>query len=353
MNNSKYDNRLSSSISWIRFPLVFFIVLLHCYTSVQLPGSNHHNYYKVLYPFVFWLGETSVPAFFFISGYLYFRSNKSYWKKIKTRISTLVIPYFLWNSFILALYIALFLYGISLDICGKNISNYTFLDYIRAYWDRGNFDNGNFVPILIPYWYIRNLFLICILSPFFFCVIKVRFSFLFLLFTGIWWAANPTNAFIPETIFFFTLGAYFAIHRINPLKIFINNKNGLFLFFATFAILDVVSHCIFKIPYELQIHRMSLLFNIPIFFLIADIMSRQKYAYPKLTESVFIIFSIHYPIAYGIRTICIRIFQTSNDLCQIILYFISVFATMSISYVCFLLLNEFFPQIKNLFSGNR
>ena len=102
--------RLSEAISWIRFPLIFLIILLHCYSTVKLPG-NHVMYFKAIYPFSLWLGETGVPGFFFISGFLFFHSKKTHRQKISSRIHTLLIPYLLWNLILLGLYVVAFLVG--------------------------------------------------------------------------------------------------------------------------------------------------------------------------------------------------------------------------------------------------
>ena len=146
-NDNTYTLRLSEAITWLRFPLIFLIILLHCYSTVGLPG-NHGMYFRILYPFSLWLGETGVPGFFFISGFLFFFSKKSFHLKLQTRYQTLLVPYLLWNALLLALYIVAFMAGYPQDINGKNIADYTFIDYIRVFWDRGSYDNGNFVPIL-------------------------------------------------------------------------------------------------------------------------------------------------------------------------------------------------------------
>ena len=77
MKNKEYNKRLSEAITWLRFPLIFLIIMLHCYSVQRLEG-NHENYFKVLYTFYNWLGETGVPGFFFISGFLFFLSKKTY-----------------------------------------------------------------------------------------------------------------------------------------------------------------------------------------------------------------------------------------------------------------------------------
>ena len=264
----EYDKRLSKAITQLRFPLIFLILLLHCYSVKNIPGE-HVLYFKVVYPFALWLGETGVPGFFFISGFLFFHSKKSFLQKLGTRFNTLLIPYLLWNVLLLGLYIIVFIAGYPQDINGKNMADYSSIDYVRTFWDRGSYDEGNFVPILCPFWYIRNLFIMSILSPLFYYIIKYVREF-FLLAIAIWWLHTPHNAFISQTILFFCLGAYFSILEKNPLEYFSKYKRIFLMLFAIWAIADIFVHTIYVTPINLQIHRLSLIFNIPILFLLAD-----------------------------------------------------------------------------------
>ena len=143
-------SEVSATISFLRFPLTVMIVMYHCY-CVQVP-INQPIYASLVYPFGLMLGETGVPAFFFISGFLYYLSQRSTVEKLRTRLSTLLIPYIIWNSVIIIAYITIMLIGYPLEIAGKNIFDYNFTDYVRAYIDRGYWDNGNGQPMLCPYW---------------------------------------------------------------------------------------------------------------------------------------------------------------------------------------------------------
>ena len=67
------------------------------------------------------VNKTGVPAFFFISGYLFFLSKKSYGKKLKDRIHTLLIPYILWNLLLLLFYLIVYALGHPLIIFKTNI----------------------------------------------------------------------------------------------------------------------------------------------------------------------------------------------------------------------------------------
>lgn len=350
MNDNSYK-QFSYSINWLRFPLIFLIIMLHCYSVVRLEGS-HETYFKVLYPFSLWLGETGVPGFFFISGFLFFLSKKTYSQKLETRLHTLLIPYFIWNFLLLAFYVSAFAMGYPQDINGKNISDFTIIDYIRLFWDRGSFDNGNFVPLLCPLWYIRNLLIMSLLSPIIYYIIRCARE-VFLIVATVWWLMSYHNAFISQTILFFSLGAYFSIFGFNPLKIAYNKKTVILVLFTVFAFGDIISHVIVATPVNLQIHRLSLIFNIPALLLLADWCTRQGYISSLLPNAAFIVFCVHYPIVVLLRKACISTFTDASDSIHILLYFVCVIISTVLSIGFYLMLNRFFPKVKNILSGNR
>ena len=344
-------NQLSITITWLRFPLIFLVIMLHAYSVVQIPG-NHATYFKAVYPFALWLGETGVPGFFFISGFLFFLSHKTYFEKIKARCHSLLVPYILWNALLLAAYVAAFALGHPQDINGKNIADFAWTDYLRLFWDRGSYDNGNFVPLLCPFWYIRNLLILSLISP----MIYIMNRYLrerYLLAVIIWWIQTPHNAFIPQSILFFSLGAFFSIQDKNPLSLFIQHKTLFISLCLLLAGADIITHTAFPTAINLQIHRFALIANIPALFLLAHHFTAEGKLSPVasyLSNSAFIIFSIHYPIVVVLRKGCIQLFSSSSDFIQIILYFICIIITTLLSLLFYQVLPT---KIKNILSGNR
>ena len=351
MEDQINKQHLSETITWLRFPLIFLIILLHCYSTVCIPGE-HGLYFKNIYPFSLWLGETGVPGFFFISGFLFFLSKKNYQQKLETRFHTLLIPYLLWNALLLGLYIFTYLAGYPQDINGKSIADYTFIDYIRAFWDRGSYDDGNFVPILCPFWYIRNLLIMSVLSPLYYYIIKYVRE-LFLLAVTIWWMMTPHNAFISQTILFFCLGAYFSILDKNPLEIFTKYKKTILLLCAIAAFADIVVHTIYVTPVNLQIHRIALILNIPALFILADYCCQRNITSKLLPNAAFIVFSVHYPIVVVMRKACAAKLGDASDLIHIPLYFVCVILATAFSIIIYMGMNKYMPKIKNILSGNR
>lgn len=346
-----YAQRMSAAISWLRFPLIFLIILLHCYSVVKLNGPRD-TYFKTIYPFSLWLGETGVPGFFFISGYLFFLSKKTYVQKLKTRFHTLLVPYLLWNTILLSLYLIAYVAGYPPNINYRSIAEYDFIDFVRLFWDRGTFDNGNFVPLLCPFWYIRNLLIMSLLSPLFYYIIKYGREW-FLIIVSVWWMMTYHNAFIPQTILFFSLGAYFSILSINPLEWITNNKKLILILFAIFALSDIAMHTIYGTPINLQAHRLALIFNIPALLLLADFCIKRGCSSKLLPNAAFIVFTVHYPIVVLLRKFCATQFATTSDLTHIVLYVICVTIATIVSLLIYLILDKYFVHIKNILSGNR
>lgn len=325
--------------------------MLHGYSVIQIPGE-HTAYFKVVYPFALWLGETGVHGFFFISGFLFFLSNKSYLEKITARCHSLLVPYILWNTLVLTAFIVAFAIGYPQDINGKNMAELGWTDYLRLFGDRGSYDNGNFVPILCPLWYIRNLIIMSIISPLLYYIIRYTRE-LFLIITAAWWMTTPHNAFIPQTILFFSLGAYFAILDINPLEVVDKKRWGVLTLFAVFAIGDILSHVYIGTPINLQIHRISLIFNIPALLLLGDWCVRHGYTSKWLPNAAFIVFCVHYPIVVVLRKLCVIHYSEASNNIHILLYFACIVISTVLSLSIYLVLNRYFPKVKNILSGNR
>lgn len=347
-NNS--FQRLSSSIDSIRFPLMLSIIFIHAYIAVPIP--EHQTYYRLIYPFSLWMGETGVPGFFFISGLWFFYSQKNYSTKIKDRVHTLVIPYLIWNSLFLLGFIFAYAIGYNREIfMGRGIADYNFFDYIRAYWDRGDFDSGNFKPIYPPMWYLRNLMILCILSPIIKYIIQ-KTGLVLPIIIGIIWCFTYNEGLIYESISAFCLGAYFPICNVNIINILDKYKKQLTIILITLAISDFLTHSIISFQYNLQIHRLAIFTNILCFPIIGEYLYKHKLYNKTLSKMSFFIYCIHLPIVTIIRKPALWHPELSS-LTHIILYFASLIAITIICIFIYKLFSLVFPSIMGLATGNR
>lgn len=92
-------SHISRCISWLQFPLALLVILMH--TDVTY---DHSDPSSVLNAFLCWpMPAAALPAFFFISGYLFFAGRdtfawKDYGHAMRKKFFTLLLPYLLWIS---------------------------------------------------------------------------------------------------------------------------------------------------------------------------------------------------------------------------------------------------------------
>lgn len=341
---------MSSAISWMRFPLIFMIVLLHCYCAIDAHG--HPDFFQWVYPFGLLLGETGVPAFFFISGFLFFYSSKVYSQKIQSRVHTLLIPYLFWNGLILMAYVLLWLMGKPMLIMGKSIADYDLVDFLRAFIDRGSWDSGNGVPMLCPYWYIRNLMVICVFSPIIYYSIRYL-KWIPVLAFFVWWISIPYNGMIASSLLFFSIGAYFSIEQKNPIVVLQKQKIAFLCIWAVAFFIDW-AHCFMIVPYALYFHRISLLLNIFLLLLVGSYFGNKHYLGREiLDKSAFWIYTVHYPMTIAFGTISARYLLEASDWQVFVYYWCIVLCITALCVISYVILHRLCPKLLSFITGNR
>lgn len=350
MNNYAFQ-KLSLSIETLRFPLILTIVFLHCYTSTSAVTRGHDIFFRLIYPLSLWLGETGVPAFFFISGLLLFYSKKTYVQKLKSRFHTLLIPYLFFNGMILCCYLCLIYFGKTILIAGKDLSDYSLIDYLRAFWDRGTWDSGNGSPVLCPFWYIRNLIILVVLSPLLYYILKYT-KLIFPVIFGLIWINSHDSAYTFQSLTMFSLGAYFPICDRNLVELFERYKVLFVGSFFFFAIMDFL-HLYVSIPFALPFHRLSLVANTFFFISFFGFFLYCHHIYSSfLSKSSFFVFCIHYPFTTYLRPLFDRI-NGLNDIILVVTYLLSVVCVTLICVLVYKILKSIMPGFVTIITGNR
>ncbi len=211
--------RISKTITASRFPLIFLIVLLHTIVlgqsypkGVEIPVGKFTLLDVVQFVSQREIGDLGVPAFFLVSGFLFFCGKEmsvEVWKeKLKKRVISLLVPYLIWNTLFLIYYLVL---SKVLTIGDWGLSEYTPIQYLDLYL---GFNSG---PVLAPLWFIRDLMILNILAlPGFYLVKKMKWlalplfviPFLLVSFSVYAIPYIGVRSLVP-----YFLGAWFAIHR--------------------------------------------------------------------------------------------------------------------------------------------
>ncbi len=204
---SKY---LSRKIKFISVFAMFSIVFVNAYNySEPLTPTSHIKYGFNFFPmfeyfFSNGLFSFAVPMFFIFSGFLFFLKYQNtrfcYLSKLKKRGYTLLIPYVLWSV----------ISGAAILILNQfdNFKNLPFfkenaVDISRCYIYL-------IKPPAFQLWFFRQLMLLAVLSPLIYILIKYTKAFILIPF-GILWAFNLSYIIDTSGLFFFSIGAAFAI----------------------------------------------------------------------------------------------------------------------------------------------
>lgn len=356
MKSINIKAEVSKIIDFLRFPATVLIVLLHAYTTLQMtPAMDMSLYSKVSSCISLCFGEIGVPLFFTISGYLFFLnfSKCDYYRKIKTRTKSLLVPYLIWNTFFICVYFIIQqIPALSPFFSGNNkrVIDYTFIDFIRAYWDCGNWNEGNGTPILQTYWYVRNLFILCLFSPFIYYIVnKTRYICVSIFI--ILWILKTDSAFTLASISFFGLGAYVS-QNIDNIWIFVKkNLYPLASAYIIILIIDIVLKNNSIYPYGYYVHRIGILIAIPLSFSLCSKLFA-KISIPNLMiKSSFFIYSLHLPVMLAIRKLSYRLISDEYEYIHIVMYLASVPIVIWICISIFQLLNKYAPKLLNIING--
>lgn len=214
-------------ITALRFPLALLVVLIHCDIS-ERAGADAGQF-ALIAPLCQLLSKgiatMAVPAFFAISGYLFFLGKQTftlsdYREKLRRRAKTLLVPYLAWNA------VAFLIYAAKDVAAGQPLQ---FPPCADLFWGIRPLGEGGvnilgqpigptFAPVQVPLWFVRDLIVLVALSPVLHFLIR-RMGVVWLALIGV---ANfvlwPNFGGMSLTgAFWFSIGAWFAVRSKDPL----------------------------------------------------------------------------------------------------------------------------------------
>lgn len=223
----------------LRFPLAILVVFVHGFGAdidvaqlhaSGLTGAAVYDYIRLFCSVV--IARSAVPIFFIISGYLLFLKVEEYNKivyisKLRKRWHSLVIPYLSWIILFVLWTLMFKVGGILLHSKSWTVIFEYFQEnsYLHMLWDSSvwgeritwlGIETHNSGPVLLPFWYMRDLIMMVVISPIIYWLIKeAKIIFLILLLAiyvfdiRVSWMSGTFAC----ASLFFSLGAYFAIKK--------------------------------------------------------------------------------------------------------------------------------------------
>lgn len=365
------DELSSKVISFLRFPLAVGIVFLH--TAIpSIPSDAVWGDGYQVYTWISSFGSkilctVCVPAFFFISGYLFFikvenYSMIDYKKKLQSRFKTLFIPYILWNSFLVIILLAKQLHG-------HSFAGIMDVNWLSCYWDYTKASDLHNLwgwplaiayPIDGPLWFIRDLIIASIASPFIYlwvkytkwigiCLFGILYIFSIWPYTIIFMMAN--------SLFFFSLGGYLGL---NKKRLYFLNANISMVFFFVYVICSILMFYVrdncSEPYYQVCVRMYNLLGVITIFNVAACLISKKGYKIPSiLSNSVFFIYATHMIYINPVmgHYVVPVLFKGNHYMMLIAQYVTAPILTIAFCVLLFSLMKKICPTLLAVLNGGR
>lgn len=351
----------SKTISFLRFPLIVAVVLIHTQllavneiTKYTLESEEYPIYAAVAYLFAQLICRTAVPSYFIISGFLFFYKTEqftihTYQNKLKKRCQTLLIPYIIWNILFIIVYniSGLIFPGSTDHFIDFNLSLY---DWIGVLW--GN--EANPMPINFPFWFIRDLIVAVILSPIVYLAIR-HTGVLMPVILGIAWLFDIKTD-IPglsiNTFFFFSLGAYFSITKKNFVDLVRPHCLKLGVVYALILAIVFMTR---ETDYSIYIKNISIIFGLAFIIAITGkkISSNKWQTNKFLTDASFFVFAYHAIALPIIRRVIEMFVSLDNDAVLTVTYFLWAIIAILIGLGLYYMLRRISPRITSILTGGR
>lgn len=356
---------MSQIISFLRFPLIALVVMIHTdltdvyFNGEQIVDPEAYPAYHIFRNFLQEVLRMVVPVFFMVSGYLFCPadaqlSGGAYLGKLRSRVRSLLVPYLLWITIVLAVNALGPLLLPSLASGRHGPYELTLAAIVRDYWVH---------PACIQFWFLRDLMVVCVLSvPLLWLVRRL----------GLWWLAVLAALYIAEeamghpfpagmgpcAMLFFSAGAWYKM-RVHPR---VGEKPDSFPFRLSrtslwglgSAYLAVVGVATWLHGEVLAVSRLSVLLGLPLVLWLCGRLALDKgWKVPEVAAAAtFFVYGSHmFLLAFSERMIVRAL--PKHDIVFALAY-VAVPAIVVVLCVCASgLMRRLLPRTWSLLTGNR
>lgn len=221
---------VSTKIRILSFVAILMVVYIHSFNEdpkVIEPDTHLKSELNFQVFVQFFLAGAAlrwtVPFFFVVSGYLFFVHKQDdcdlgfhFVRRIESRVTSVLVPYVYWQL------VAIFAILVLLLIPGLE-ANWPWFSYVKT-WNLLDIVWNTLAkqPVAFQLWYLRDLFLMALLSPAFYYLFRYRLLLAVpLAFAYPWirhqflfsaWKIYILNL---DSLVFFPIGAYFALAKVD------------------------------------------------------------------------------------------------------------------------------------------
>ena len=253
---------------------------------------------------------------------------------------SLAIPYFLWNLLAIFYFYAVHrLFSNYIDPNYNNIEQYGLKVILQAFWTG---TDGN--PIAYQFWFIRDLFMMSLLAPLFYVVMKGHIGYFIVCIISLNYIFSIYSPLWLQSISWFGIGAFIGINKIDILAFLRSTKGLVIIAYALFVIMSLFDNRFVGISYYLGVFAS---------FDIARILNAHGKKMPKiLSDSAFFSYAFHGCTIMAVTRLLYKALP-HNDIALSSVFLLAPLIMISISVSLYSLMKITMPNILNILIGRR
>lgn len=320
--SSSWESR-SKRITVLRFPLIVAVVFIHAYVVGEpVASAVSDDVFAAISRFVRnfisqGVARTAVPIFFLIAGYLFYRNfsltRETYFSKLRSRVGTLLIPFFFWNIFTYAFFAAAQSLPQTSQYFTGSVARIAGLDPMES--AAAILGIGR-EPISYQFWFVRDLMVAAVISPLLFSSLKRVPKTTLIASLLVWIGFNDSPS--AEGFFFFVVGAAAAVHDVDLFVLDIYGR----LFAVCYLPLVLIDVALWN-GHVTCLHMVSMTFGVvAILYASKFLAARDATAKPliKLSGASFFVFAAHEPLLTVCRKLVAKVLLAPGPMMGLIYY---------------------------------
>lgn len=341
MKESQFRNK----IYYFSFLFSLLVIWVHSYnaelflgTSLAAKGVDRME--RLLGDVV---AQSAVPGFFMISGYLFFRnfSLELLPQKWGSRIRSVILPFFLWNTIYYLVYAAGSRIPWLCDILGKGIIPVS----LPAFADAALRYTYNYV-----FWYLYQLIILILLAPLIYLAVHnkyIRLPYLAALLIGLFAGVSLPQLNL-DALFFYSMAAYFAVNHKKEAEAGWSKRrflSGAAVLAAAFVVYWY-STAFYKTA-GIAVYR----FLVPLALWLLVDERRLGEAKPWMKINFFL-YAVHFLLVRFINKTA-ALYLSGTAVIPVLLYILMPVIVLAVSYPAAVILQRYFPALWKILTGGR
>lgn len=362
----------SQALDLLRYPLAIVVLASHTLDSLlqssqclSIPVFREISYF--IHGF---LSGQSVPIYYFISGYVFFLgielTREKYFRKLRNRVHTLLIPYLIWNSVFIIRGIVVSMPCFNAFVTDHASLSLTIPRLLWDFWDSGkgirprttSIDSFGIYPIDTPLWFVRDLMIVVLIAPFIWHMAK-RFGHMFVIVSGVLWfilsgiPMGHANQ-LSTAFFFFSWGGWMSIRG-----------KDMMAEFGRYFRISAISYLVLGLGYVASVHlcpelriilkSLNKIAGLVFAYNMSAWLLRRGYCHVNsfLVASSFFIYVSHMAINGGILKILFYAVKPESDFSVTCVFVSAIIICVCVLLGIFYLLRRFMPSVLYVLTGRK